>query len=80
MLISNLLKKSCKRFPPITFLGEFFARFSAELNSALNVAFYDTHIECEKFGCLYVHFLLVLQPTSDETAEKNEKKYFINMS
>jgi hypothetical protein len=38
----------CKIFLPITFLGEFFALFSTDSNSALNFAFYDTYIEMKE--------------------------------
>jgi hypothetical protein len=52
----------CKIFLPITFLGEFFALFSTDSNSALNFAFYDIYTEMKekKLCCLYWHFLLTL--------------------
>jgi hypothetical protein len=61
MLISKPLKKLqktkkrvlifitvCKSFRLKTFLGDIFALFQRIRNSALNFAFYDTHIEVLK--------------------------------
>jgi hypothetical protein len=43
--IEKVAENSCKG---ITFLGEFFVLF-AELISALDLAFYDTDMECNNF-------------------------------
>ncbi len=51
--IEKVAENSCKS---ITFLGECFALFSAELISALDLAFYDTDMECNPFFAYMSNF------------------------
>jgi len=73
-------------FSVTSLLITFFARvmhflhFSTDSKSALNSAFFDTHIECLKKIGSDSHFLLTLKSNSNETAQKNEKMFLKNWS
>jgi hypothetical protein len=68
----------CKSFQPLTFLGEFFAFLPTDPNSALNFAFYDTHIEFLQKPFLRVLLALAFYDTHIEFLQKTILALFAN--
>jgi hypothetical protein len=68
-------------FSAQNFFGVVFSPFfnGFELGIKVCVLWYPYRIFYDFFRCLNYHFLLTLMPIFDETAQKNEKKYFINV-
>ncbi len=60
------------------FFGWIFCTFSAELISALDLAFYDTDMECNTFLLIWALFASFTAKIG-QNGSKKRKKYFINV-
>jgi hypothetical protein len=73
----------CKSFRRMTSLGLTFLHWFQRIQTQLpNFAFYDTLIEFlqKQFYLIILALFASLKPKADETAEKNKKTYFTNVS